>query len=215
MDAGGPAASAAELFRAWAPFVARQLARLGVDPADLDDAVQEVFLVVFRRGGMSEGPASERTFLTGIALRVASNARRRRRRKPTVSDDEAIAALPARSGDPHVASEVRERLARVAEALDALRPDARLLFVLLEIEGASAEEVAGALGIPIGTVYSRAHAARRAFHAAHAAAATPREDAPGVLAALWGRLGRLRRIAPRACDGPGPRALRTGEEPVR
>lgn len=204
VDLEAPAASAAELFRAWAPFVARQLARLGVAPSELDDAVQEVFLVVHRRGGMSAGPASERTFLTGIALRVAANARRRHRRKPTVNDDDAIAAVPAHIGDPHVASETRERLARVAEALDALHPDARLLFVLLEIEGASAEEVACALGIPVGTVYSRAHAARRAFHAAYEArcAEAPNGRRPGVLASLWGRLGRMR-------------PWRAGEEPAR
>ena len=203
IDLETPPASAAQLFRAWAPFVARQLARLGVDSAELDDAVQEVFLVVHRRGGMSAGPASERTFLTGIAVHVASNARRRRRRKPTVNDDHGIAAVSTPVGDPHAAIETRERLRRVAEAVNSLEPEARQLFVLLVIEGVPADEVACALGIPVGTVYSRAHAARRAFHAAYEARHVDPQIArkPGVLASVWGRLGRMRPWA--------------GEEPAR
>jgi RNA polymerase sigma-70 factor (ECF subfamily) len=179
--------STSDLYRERAPFVARQLTRLGVPRAELDDAVQEVFVVVFRRGGFAAGPASETTYLTEIAVRIAANVRRRRRRKPTVSDDAAVAALPTHAGDPLVTAEVRESFERVASALEQLKPDARLMFLLIEIEGASAEEVARALGVPIGTVYARAHAARRAFRAAYDRVVDSRRPA-GLLAGLRAKL---------------------------
>jgi RNA polymerase sigma-70 factor, ECF subfamily len=187
-DVQGTTRTASDLFRERAPFVARQLMRLGVPRAELDDAVQEVFVVVFRRGGFAEGPASETTFLTEIAVRVAANVRRRGRRKPTVSDEAAVSALPSSGGDPLTRAEVHESLERVASALEHLKPDARLVFLLLEVEGASADEVAGALGIPIGTVYSRAHAARRAFRAAYERVEGARRPA-GLLAGLRSKLG--------------------------
>jgi RNA polymerase sigma-70 factor (ECF subfamily) len=180
--------SASELFRERAPFVARQLTRLGVPGAELDDAVQEVFLVVFRRGGFAEGPASETTFLTEVAVRVAANVRRRGRRKPTVSDEAAIAAVPSRAGDPLVSAEVQESLERVASALEQLKPEARLVFLLVEVEGASADDVALALGVPTGTVYSRAHAARRAFRAAYERVADSRRP-KGLFDGLRLKLG--------------------------
>ena len=61
-----------------------------------------------------------------------------------------------------------EALARVQQALDTLTPEKRAVFVLYELEGQSCDAVAKALGIPVGTVYSRLHSARREFTKAHA-----------------------------------------------
>lgn len=183
------ARSADELFRAWAPQIARVLARLGVPPRDLDDAVQEVFLTAHRRGGYTPGPATERTWLCEIALRVASNARRRRRRKPDGEHDLHLDQAPARSTDPQESLELRQRLERVASAIERIPGEARLTFVLSELEGAAAEEVARAQGVAVGTVYSRLHAARRAFRAAYAELEV--EPPPSLLTRVRARLSLI------------------------
>lgn len=159
---------AAALFRLEALFVARILARLGVPAGDLDDAVQEVFLTVHRRGGFVPETAKVRTWLAEIAVRVAANVRRSRRRKPTSSADE-LETVPARHPDPFEARVHAERMERVALALETLPVAQRLVFILFEIEGEPCEVIAQGLGVPVGTVHSRLHAARRAFRAVYEA----------------------------------------------
>ncbi len=183
-ESGARAAEA--LFRAWAPSVARILARLGVPRCDLDDAVQDVFLTAHRRGGYADGPAKEQTWLYEIALRTASNARRRARRKPTEHGELALDLAPSTTRGPHESAELREQMHRVAEAIDRIPGDAKLTFVLSEIEGLAADEVARMQSIPIGTVYSRLHGARKTFRAAYAELAT--EPDPGLIAKLRSRL---------------------------
>ncbi|APR86434.1 RNA polymerase sigma factor RpoE [Minicystis rosea] len=162
----GEVMDAAALYRAHAGFVATFLARLGAPRAELDDLLQEVFLVAHRRGGHHPGPARPTTWLAQIALRVLSNARRTRRRKPTEGDDEAI-ALVAAADDPFEAAASSEALRRVEHALSTLDLDHRAVFVLFELEGESCESIAAGLGIPVGTVYSRLHHARRRFQKAY------------------------------------------------
>ncbi len=153
------------LFRAHAAFVARFLARLGLDPHELDDAVQEVFLMAHRRGGFDEGPAQPTTWLAAIALRVAAGMRRsRRRRSRAVPEPRSEACGPT----PFEALSAAESLDRVQRALDTLGLEHRAAFILYEIEGASCESIAAGLGVPLGTVYSRLHAARAAFQKAYA-----------------------------------------------
>src|ERR1043166_4212655 len=69
------AQNAASLFRAHAAFVASFLFRLGLEPNEIDDAVQEVFLIAHRQGGYQPGPAQPRTWLAAIAIRVAMKAK--------------------------------------------------------------------------------------------------------------------------------------------
>jgi RNA polymerase sigma-70 factor, ECF subfamily len=153
------------LFRAHAGFVAGFLRRLGVEPPELDDAVQEVFLTAHRRGGFVAGAAQPTTWLAEIALRVASDMRRSRRRRDSRA---AAAPIPEGGATPFDALAAAESLERVQRALDTLSLEHRAVFVLFEIEGASCESIAAGLGIPLGTVYSRLHAARRGFQEAHA-----------------------------------------------
>jgi RNA polymerase sigma-70 factor (ECF subfamily) len=143
--------------------VAGFLSRLGVDRADLDDAVQEVFLVVHRRGGYVEGPARPPTWLAEIALRVASQLRRTRRRRAWQADPAPEDAEGRDARTPFEALDAAESLARVQRAIDALSLEQGAVFILYEIEGEPCESIAAGLGVPIGTVYSRLHAARRAF----------------------------------------------------
>jgi RNA polymerase sigma-70 factor, ECF subfamily len=153
------------LFRAHAPFVAGFLARLGLEPHELDDAVQEVFLLAHRRGGFDEGKAQPTTWLAAIALRVASGMRRSRRRRRARALDPGS---EAGGSTPFEALAAAESLDRVQRALGTLSLEHRAVFVLFEIEDVSCESIAAGMGIPLGTVYSRLHAARRAFQRAHA-----------------------------------------------
>lgn len=155
------------LFRAHAGFVATFLGRLGAPAAEIDDLTQEVFLVAHRRGGYRPGPAHPTSWLAHIALKVLSTARRSRRRKPASPGDEALALVPA-GDDPFAAAAAREALRRVDRALATLDLEHRAVFVLFELDGESCESIAAGLGVPVGTVYSRLHHARRKFQEAHA-----------------------------------------------
>jgi len=150
------------LFRAHAGFVAGFLARLGVPQADVDDRVQEVFLVAHRKGGYTPGQGHPRTWLGAIAVRVASTARRTVARRREDSGD-VLSGWTAPQASPAEVVEQRRSLERVQSALDSLDVDHRAVFVLYELEGQSCESIADAFGVPVGTVYSRLHNARRRF----------------------------------------------------
>lgn len=165
--ASGPI-SAEALFRAHAGFVAGFVRRLGVAREEVDDVVQEVFLVAHRRGGFAPSVARPTTWLAEIALRVVSTHRRSERRRRVGPDEEALRAAVAPHGSPHEVAEQRAALERVERALAALDVDRRAVFILFELEGEPCDAIAAGLGIPVGTVHSRLHAARKAFFAAHA-----------------------------------------------
>lgn len=155
------------LFREHASFVAALVHRLGIPPADVDDVVQEVFIIAHRKGGHEPGRGSARTWLGAIAARVAANARRsrnRRREHPCVLK---LDRTPCTEGDPGQALEIARALQRVQRALGELEPGHLEVFVLFEISGERCADIAASLGVPVGTVYSRLHEARRRFRAAY------------------------------------------------
>jgi RNA polymerase sigma-70 factor, ECF subfamily len=144
-------------------FVWRLLRRLGVPPADLDDAAQQVFIVGTRRLA-DILPGNERTFLYGTALRMASTIRRDSRRRERFIQSvqtEPEPEAPCRS--PHDELERREALDILDAILHTLDDEQREVFVLCEIEELTAPEVAAIVGIPIGTVASRLRRARQTF----------------------------------------------------
>ena len=96
-----PTFGAEVLFRDHGAFVASFLRRLGAAPEDIDDLVQDVFLVVHRRGGFIPGAAHPRTWLAEIGLRLVSSGRRTsksRRTAPTAP--ELVARVPATTPSP-------------------------------------------------------------------------------------------------------------------
>jgi RNA polymerase sigma-70 factor, ECF subfamily len=145
-------------------FIWRMLARFGVAPAEVDDAAQQVFMVLISRSGVKIKPGSERAFLYGVALRVAKEFKRRAlgsRRHVSDTDE-----LVDRELDVEAIAErsrAREKLDRILE----LMPDnMREVFVLFELEDMSVPEIAELVGIPTGTVASRLRRAREIFQAA-------------------------------------------------
>jgi RNA polymerase sigma-70 factor (ECF subfamily) len=177
-DAGnGPAprvesaAAFAALYDQQVDFVWRAARRLGVEDADADDVVQEVFFVAHRRLGEFTGRATAKTWLFGILHNVVQHHRRSRARKhrhllagaPRLDPDR----LPdARSHGPAESVEHAEAM-RVLDGLLARLDDGkRAVFVLAEIEQLTANEIADALGINANTVYSRLRVARQEFERA-------------------------------------------------
>jgi RNA polymerase sigma-70 factor, ECF subfamily len=149
------------LYDAHAAFVWRNLRRLGVAAADVEDKVQEVFVVAHRRWAdfidRGHGP---RAWLFQIVLRVASDARRHRRRHP-VDPDGGIAQDRISVDAPQTAAIARsEAIALLDRALSSIHIDRRAVLVLHEIEQMTAPEVAKTLEIPLNTVYSRLRVAR-------------------------------------------------------
>jgi RNA polymerase sigma-70 factor (ECF subfamily) len=174
---GAAVLDAAALYRAHAGFVATFAGRLGVPAGDIDDVVQETFLVALRRGGYREGPARPTTWLAEIVLRVCSTLRRTRRRKSADGGDDELALVPA-PDDPFEKAAATEALSRVERALSTLDLDHRAALVLFELHGESCETIAAGLGVPIGTVYSRIHHARRKFQSAYEALTADAKPAP-------------------------------------
>ncbi len=156
--ASGPLDPSA-VFRDHAPYVWRALRRLGVPEADVEDVCQEVFLVVLRRHGDFEGRSSLRTWIYGIALRVASDYRRSARVRREVLTDEV--PEERQSAPQHDVVALRESARALDGLLDALDDGKREVFVLYEIEQLTLAQVADAVGCPLQTAYSRLLSARK------------------------------------------------------
>jgi RNA polymerase sigma-70 factor (ECF subfamily) len=143
-------------------FVFRCLLRLGVAPAHAEDAAQDVFIVLHRRLADLRPDASERGFLFAIASRVARDHRRKQARHSGVSlsDD-----TPARAGtgNPFEAAAQAQAARLLEHFLATLDEEQRAVFMLIELEGLSAPEIAHALSIKLNTVYSRLRLARERF----------------------------------------------------
>lgn len=154
-----------DLMREHFDFVWRSLRRLGLNASDADDGAQEVFLVASRKlSAISEG--SERSFLFGAALKVASTRRRTLRRRPELADAEVEDRDEQSAPGPERLTELSRARELLQAVLDEMELDLKAAFVLYELEEQSVPQIAETLGVPVGTVASRLRAARAAFQAA-------------------------------------------------
>jgi RNA polymerase sigma-70 factor (ECF subfamily) len=140
-------------------FVWRTLRRYGVPEVAVADATQEVFVVVHARLATFEGRSSLRSWMFGIARRVARNYRAGRTLEVDAEHLEAIADLPSRS--PQLTAEKLEAAAWLERRLDELSADKREAFILVDVEQMTLSEASAALGIARNTLYSRVVAARQ------------------------------------------------------
>jgi RNA polymerase sigma-70 factor (ECF subfamily) len=168
-----PPPAFAEVYESCAKLVWRNLRRLGVPEAALEDAAQDVFLVVHRRLPEFEGRSSLRTWIFGIVLRVAARHRRRARgvaaREASIPGElgQALSA-PARDG-PYERALQRQATELLQRVLDRLDDEKRALLIMVDLEQTTVAEAAEALELNLNTAYSRLRAARRAFEAELAA----------------------------------------------
>ena len=147
-----------EVYEEHGPFVCRSLRQLGVPEADLDDLLQEVFLVVYQRLGDYEERGRARSWLYSICTRVARSQRRKLMRRREGSADLLVdEPIPASQLER---LEEREALVLGQRLLSKLSPQQREVFWLYEVEDMPMSEVAQALNCPLQTAYSRLHKAR-------------------------------------------------------
>jgi RNA polymerase sigma-70 factor, ECF subfamily len=142
----------------------RMLQRFGVPHAGLEDAAQEVFLIAHRRLSEFRAESTLRTWLGGISLRVAKDARRAQLRKGAHEPLEDHAHLRSEPQLEEVAMQ-RQALARVLGLLQGLEERQREVFVLAELEGFTVPEIAAATQSNVNTVYTRLRSARLRFEA--------------------------------------------------
>jgi RNA polymerase sigma-70 factor (ECF subfamily) len=165
--ADGLPGSLAEIYLEYAPLVWRGLRRLGVGDLQLEDAVQDVFLIVHRRLGDFEGRSTLKTWIYGIAVRVAKDHRRSERRYARRVERLALRlASDSEVGEsPYDSAERREASQLLYAILSALPEPLRDVLVLVELEELSAREAAQALGIRLRTCQRRLQAASAAVSA--------------------------------------------------
>jgi RNA polymerase sigma-70 factor (ECF subfamily) len=168
LDLVGQSQSAAtDVHRLYAEHAAElrlALARLCGRGVDGDDLLQEVFVVALRRLPELTRARSDRAWLYGVAVKLASGQRRRLRMRRWLGledqDELASAESPSRTLEQKEASILLQR------ALDTLPGAKRDVIVLFELQGLTGDEIATALSIPVATVWTRLFHARKALAAA-------------------------------------------------
>ena len=154
-----------EVYAQWFHEVSRWARAFGGLDADLDDLTQEVFLVVRRKLSHFDGKNLS-GWLYRIAQRTVRDYRRRAwfrglLRAKSQKDPERESASTAR--DPAELFERREAERFLSQILDQMNEARRTAFILFEIEGYSGDEIAALEGVPVNTVWTRLHHARKEF----------------------------------------------------
>ncbi len=151
-----------QLYRLHFGDVCRWARALGGFSADVEDIAQEVFLVARRKLESFDG-RHPRAWLYGITRRTVSDYRRRAWVRRVLHPIESLFQLA--DGEPGPGEHLQRRQAEkaLADILDGMSAVRRAAFVLYEIEGYSGEEIAELEGIPVKTVYTRLHHARKDF----------------------------------------------------
>jgi RNA polymerase sigma-70 factor, ECF subfamily len=163
-----PAALAApatfdEAYREYAQCAARWARSLGGAEIEVEDVVQEVFLVVSRRMRSFRGEARFSSWLFEITRRIVANHRRRHRWRFWVGKPDVAEATAGPLSDPVVQLERRRAAAIFYQALDHLPEKYRTVLVLFEIEGLSTQAIAELRELRPATVKIQLHRARRRF----------------------------------------------------
>ncbi len=159
-----------ELYHRFRRQVAGNIYRVLGDRSDLEDLVQEVFVIAFRGLERFRGDARLSTWIYRICVNVALGRIRTRKRRPAaigVADLDSAAADPSlieRPETPERTLERRRDQARVYEVLELLAPKKRVVLYLHEIEGLDLKEIAYLVDSNPVTVRTRLFYARREFY---------------------------------------------------
>jgi RNA polymerase sigma-70 factor (ECF subfamily) len=149
------------LFEAHYDGIWRLLRRLGVPERSADDAAQQVFLILAERHEVVRA-GSERAFLYGTALRLASSLRRVAQREVLSEDFDERDSAEARPDELAEQKRARDLLDVVLARLEG---DLLRVFALYELEDFTLPEIAELLSIPLGTATSRLRRSREQFRA--------------------------------------------------
>jgi RNA polymerase sigma-70 factor (ECF subfamily) len=153
-----------QIFRDHVGQVCRALKTMGVAPRQVDDAAQEVFLIVHDKLAEFEGRSKLSTWIYAITYRVGANYRAKARRQPRLAslEDNQLAS----AGSPEQALSGKEAARFVEHFCSQLEDDLRDIFVLCLLEGQSSVDVGALLGINVNTVYSKVRLLREEFRSA-------------------------------------------------
>lgn len=157
LDAGDVPATCEQAFRDHGQDVARWARYLGGAELDVEDVVQEVFMVVNKRLSGFRPEARFTSWLFEVTRKTVANHRRRQKRRFWQSD-EVLSRMPAPGCDPVAELERQQSVARFYAALDRLPEKYRTVIVLYELEGLAAQEIAELRELRIGTL--RVHLSR-------------------------------------------------------
>jgi RNA polymerase sigma-70 factor (ECF subfamily) len=198
-----------DLYRQWFHDVCRWARALGGLDADVEDIAQEVFLVARRKLGGFDGQ-HPRAWLYSITRRAVSDYRRRAWFRRVLQPLEALLDAPSSGPSPSEIAGKNEAARALTEILNRLSPVRRTAFILFEIEGYSGEEIAELEGIPLNTVYTRLHHARKDFMDQVAKHRQSQGESacstkPGV---------RSKSMPPHCCEKSAPSRIRTLRGPV-
>ena len=138
-------------------YVCASARRLGVWPSDVEDVAHDVFVAVHQRLPRYDPTRPLRPWLFGFTLRVALATKRRKAGQRT-SELSTELADPAPLADETV--HARQRVARLAAALDTISDEQRAVFILHDLDEVPVPEIARALELPLNTAYSRLRLAR-------------------------------------------------------
>jgi RNA polymerase sigma-70 factor (ECF subfamily) len=154
--AAGQLGALGELYDRYQAPVRSFIARATRDAHDVDDLLHATFLAAAHSAERYDGRAVARPWLIGIAATLLRRRQQSLARLVRVltSLKDTLAPPPDPHPDLHARTDLERALARLSEPK-------RLTLLLAEVEGLSCEEIAQALAIPIGTVWTRLHAARR------------------------------------------------------
>jgi RNA polymerase sigma factor (sigma-70 family) len=158
--AGGNLAALGVLHDRHSEAVRRFVLRATSRGADADDIVQETFLTLMRIAGTYDGRPSARGFLVGIAAQLVRQSARKRARWSSALAELGNTIARVVSSTPEAHAMVTQELTTADAVLNGLSEEKRMVFLMIESEGLSGEEVAAALGIPAATVWTRLHYAR-------------------------------------------------------
>lgn len=154
--AGGEIGALGELYDRYQQAVRSFVSRATQGGDDVDDLVHITFLEAAKSASRYDGRSSCRPWLIGIAVR---HLRRRRQ-----AFGRFFAVLTSLRGVMPTSSGVRAPLDTrhdMERALARLSEAKRMTFLMAEVEGLTCPEIAEALDVPVGTVWTRLHAARR------------------------------------------------------
>ncbi|WP_374625453.1 RNA polymerase sigma factor RpoE [Pandoraea sp.] len=151
--------------------IIRLVSRLVRDSAEVEDVTQEAFIKAYRALPQFRGESAFYTWLYRIAVNTAKNhLATQGRRAPTSTEANAEEAETFAEADqlrdintPESMLMSKQIAQTVNSAMEALPDELRTAITLREIEGLSYEEIAEAMGCPIGTVRSRIFRAREAI----------------------------------------------------
>lgn len=152
-----PANSCLDTFGRELDYLFGTLQRLGAHPGDMDDLLQEIFLVLYRNWPTLDVTRPLRPWLFGVAFRVVRAHRRRRARESSYEGLDPEDAAPS----PEGRLQSQESLALLSAALQRLPTARRLVVIMHDVEGVEVVDIARQLGITKFGVYARLYKARK------------------------------------------------------